>query len=423
MKVWHITLSPESSAIISGISNQISKGDVVVVAPDARIERLFDDVADKQLIKRADAKDELDLLGDYMKSLSAAPGYQAEVKSTIAKIHSSLTEGMTWQVLDESLINYLKAILLTLTSKCASSFIPGSVAIDGREVVLCESNNGMPLINWKLTENNISRLDGESVTVVAGGFGRKLQGDTIDLGCGGTELTANIIGAIKKADTVVFVVESFTHEAIDELTYDEASQFFASGEPIYPPALTPVKNTEIPVEIYSAADSKVAVRIVKTPSVRNANSITGVICSEPMTLVTIYGTGLLGSIGISSAIFGALAESDVNIHFISQSSSEYSISFAVKRTDRETAAEALKALLTAARLSADLSYDAKEVKIVSVFGCRMRNVPGISGRIFTALGNAQVNIIASSQGGEELSISIVVAEEEAEKAVAALNEM
>lgn len=423
MKVWHLILGPGTSDIIGNLKDQIKKGDVVVVAPDSHIEKLFNDVADKQLIKRADAKDELDLLGMYMTSLSPDTGYKAEVKATIAKIHSSLTEGMTWQVLDESLINYLKAILLTLTSKCVASFLTDSLALDGREVILCESNNGMPLINWKLTENNTARLQKDAISVVAGGFGRKLQGDTIDLGCAGTELTANVIGAITKAESVVYVLESYQHNTIEELTYDEASQFFASGHPIYPPVLTPVKNAEVPVEIYSLADSRVVVRILKSPSVQKDNSITGVICSEPMTLVTIYGTGLLGSIGISSAIFGALAENGVNIHFISQSSSEYSISFAVKRTDRDTAAEALKSLLNAARLSADLSYDAKEVKIVSVFGYRMRNVPGISGRIFTALGDAKVNIIASSQGGEELCISIVVAEDEADTAVASLKQI
>lgn len=420
MKIWHIILSPDTAQVVDGLKGEIKQGDVVVVAPDAKIEQLFSDVADKQLLKRADAKDELDLLGDYMKSLSTDSGYQADVKATINKIHSSLTEGMTWQVLDESLVNYLKAILLTLTSKCVSSMLQGSEAVDGREVILCESTGGMPLINWKLTEANVQHLDHYAVTVVAAGFGRKIQGDTIDLGFGGTELTANIIGAIEKAEAVVFVCDSYQHTGISELTYDEASQFFASGQPIYPPVLTPVKNHEIPVEIYSVADHQVAVRIVKNPTDVKSNGITGVICSEPMTLVTIYGTGLLGSIGISSNIFGALAENGINIHFISQSSSEYSISFAVKRTDRDSATEALQSLINAARLSADLSYEEKDVKIVSVFGNRMRNVPGISGKIYSALGDANVNIVAASQGGEELSISIVVTESEADKATEAL---
>lgn len=423
MKVWHLILGSDTASVVGDLKNRIGIGDVVVVAPDARIEQLFNDVADKQLLKRADAKDELDLLGDYMASLSGDAGYQAEVKATIGKIHASLTEGMTWQVLDESLVNYLKAILLTLTSKCVSSFLGGSEAVDGREVILCESTGGMPLINWKLTEANVKQLNGDVITVVAAGFGRKIQGDTIDLGFGGTELTANIIGAITKTEAVVFVCGSYQHTGISELTYDEASQFFASGQPIYPPVLTPVKNSETPVEIYSVADHQVAVRIVKNPSNVKGNGITGVICSEPMTLVTIYGTGLLGSIGISSNIFGALAEKGINIHFISQSLSEYSISFAVKRIDRDNAAEALSSLVSAARLSADLSYEEKDVKIVSVFGNRMRNVPGISGKVYSALGNAKVNIVAASQGGEELSISIVVSESEAGKAADALREI
>ena len=46
----------------------------------------------------------------------------------------------------------------------------------------------------------------------------------------------------------------------------------------------------------------------------------------------------------------------------------------------------------------------------------MRNVPGISGKVYSALGRAGINVIASSQGGEELSISIVVAEKDVEAA-------
>ena len=137
-----------------------------------------------------------------------------------------------------------------------------------------------------------------------------------------------------------------------------------------------------------------------------------------MNLLTIYGTGLLGSVGISSAIFGQLAGKGINIHFISQSLSEYSISFAVKRTDAARAEEAVRSLISE-RLT-DLSYDDRAVAIVSVFGQRMKHIPGISGLVYSALGNAGVNVVAASQGGEELSISIVVDEAEAGRAREAL---
>ena len=60
------------------------------------------------------------------------------------------------------------------------------------------------------------------------------------------------------------------------------------------------------------------------------------------------------------------------------------------------------------------------VGIVTVFGSRMRNLPGTSGAVFGKLGAAGINIIASAQGGEELSISLVVDEADTDKAVTLL---
>ncbi len=54
--------------------------------------------------------------------------------------------------------------------------------------------------------------------------------------------------------------------------------------------------------------------------------------------------------------------------------------------------------------------------IVTVFGSKMRNLPGTSAAVFGKLGQAGINIIASAQGGEELSISLVVAEEDVARA-------
>ena len=63
----------------------------------------------------------------------------------------------------------------------------------------------------------------------------------------------------------------------------------------------------------------------------------------------------------------------------------------------------------------------KEVGIVTVFGSRMRNLPGTSGKVFGLLGQAGINIIASAQGGEELSISLVVDAADVDKATMLLS--
>jgi len=60
--------------------------------------------------------------------------------------------------------------------------------------------------------------------------------------------------------------------------------------------------------------------------------------------------------------------------------------------------------------------------IVTVVGAGMRSTPGIAGRIFSALGNQNVNVIAIAQGSSECSISLVVDAAQADEAVKAIHQ-
>ena len=216
----------------------------------------------------------------------------------------------------------------------------------------------------------------------------------------------------------MFVVDGYAPEAKATLTYEEAAQRFAAGRPVFPPALYPAKRSGIPVVLEALDGTRLLTIQGQVEDVRK-EGIAGVICSEGMDLYTVFGTGLLGSIGVASKIFGALADAGVNIHFISQALSEYSITFAVAHPQSEKAETALQHVI-ASSTSPDLYFDRCAVAILSVYGSQMQNRPGVSGKVFGALGAAGVNILASSQGGEQLSISIVVAAADAGAAKAAL---
>jgi bifunctional aspartokinase / homoserine dehydrogenase 1 len=53
----------------------------------------------------------------------------------------------------------------------------------------------------------------------------------------------------------------------------------------------------------------------------------------------------------------------------------------------------------------------------------MIHTPGVAGRIFSALGEHNVNVVAIAQGSSEVSISLMVANLEAEEAVKAIHEL
>ena len=199
------------------------------------------------------------------------------------------------------------------------------------------------------------------------------------------------------------------------MTYDEAAHYCASDRaPFSSSAIWPAKNAGIPILVKDIADDSFPGTLISTESVHR----TAVLCDKDLVLITVYGTGLLGRVGMSGGIFSALAAAGVNVRFIAQTSSEYSISFAVKTAQQEAAQEALHGLFRDNPLLPldDVVVLNHAVGIVTVFGSRMRNLPGTSAAVYDKLGGAGINILASAQGGEELSISLVVDAADADKA-------
>lgn len=428
MIVFHLQLDSDVRKNIGIVQEAMGGEDVLVVAPGADILLKFNEILEKQLVRKEDATHELAEWGQALKALASESDslFGTETDTTLERIHDTLLQGMSLSFHDNSLENYLKAHVVNLCARCVSGYLGEAACVDGRSLVICESIHGVPVVDWQLTASYVAGLPKGAPTIVGGLFGRKVSGETIDLGIHGSELTANIIGSVRKAGTVRFYMGRTGYSGCKSLTFEEEAQRYASDSLIYPPALLPAKRSNIPVEIADLSlDGEVVVTISPASEISGRKGITGVIVSEPMTLFTVSGTGLMGTIGIASALFGTLADKGVNIHFISQSVSEYSISFAVRRSKEGAAGEALKALIgdRCQAGSSDLSFAADAVRIVSVFGQSMRNVPGISGKVFSALGKAGINVIASSQGGEELSISIVVTEPDAPSAQAALEEL
>jgi aspartate kinase len=143
-----------------------------------------------------------------------------------------------------------------------------------------------------------------------------------------------------------------------------------------------------------------------------------------VSLITVGGPGMLGLTGVAARIFGAVARAGVNTLLITQASSEQNVCLAVPRDNSTAAIEELRR-----ELDHDLSHHDVEhigflesVVIVAVVGSGMRGVPGIAGRVFGALGEAGINVIAIAQGSTEYNISLVVAPEEGDAAVRVIHE-
>ncbi|MDR1025513.1 MAG: bifunctional aspartate kinase/homoserine dehydrogenase I [Treponema sp.] len=274
------------------------------------------------------------------------------------------------------------------------------------------------------------------IPVCTGFIGSDSRGHTTTLGRGGSDLSASIIGAALDAEELEIwtdvdgiltadprlVKNSFR---IDLISYVEAMELSHFGaKVIYPPTIRPSLERGIPIRIRNTFNpSSPGTRIVQDAP-GGEYPIRGISSMNNIALIRVQGSGMVGVAGFSSRLFGALARRGINIILITQSSSEYSICFAVLPQDAPGALAAIQdefgREIAAGTIENPVSED--ELSIIAVVGAGMKRSSGIAGKVFHALGRNGVNVVAIAQGSSELNISAVVARQDEAKALNAIHE-
>lgn len=390
------------------------KDTIAVVRPEKAVETLFKEAARITLVDKKPATEQFEAIRAYFSALSADPGYQKTVDTVLTGVESYLREGMYVQTLSHAIQDYVMVRCARLAAEAVHAKVGGKF-LHGTELMVCQTPQHF---DWAASKAEMTvRLSGlEGPVVIPGGYGRLMDGYVVRVGKDGAHLMASLIASALNAPCVEFYIEGKMAPGIDAMTYDEATHYCAgSHRPFASSAIWPAKNANIPLLVKDIEDPVYEGTIISTGSAHRQ----GVVADKELNLLTVYGTGLLGKVGMSSSIFSSLAGAGVNVRFIAQTSSEYSISFAVQTKDSVAAQEALKHLFEGNPLLPldDVVVLNQEVGIVTVFGSRMRNVPGVSAAVYDKIAAAGISIIASAQGGEELSISLVVAEKDVDKVV------
>ncbi len=259
---------------------------------------------------------------------------------------------------------------------------------------------------------------------------------TVTLGRGGSDYTASILGAALGVDEIEIWTDVDGMLTADprrvpkafpmpEVTFEEALELCHFGaKVIYPPTIQPAIEAHIPLIIKNTRNPKaLGTRIVESAT-RHPYPITGISSISSIALARIQGTGMVGVAGIAMRFFRALAKHKINVILITQASSEHTICCAIDPSAVEAARHAVDEefeLEIKAGLIEPLFVE-EDLAIISVVGERMRHTPGMSGRIFTALGANSVNVVAIAQGSSELNISAVIPNKDESKALNALHD-
>jgi aspartate kinase len=218
-----------------------------------------------------------------------------------------------------------------------------------------------------------------------------------------------------------------TARTIPELTYREVAELaYFGAKVLHPKTIRPVVEAGIGLRICNTFNpSHPGTRLVTDSAPRANGIIKAVTAIRGQCLITIEGRGMLGVPGVAARTFRAVASTGTSVPLITQASSEQSICFAVPAESTALVLSALDDAFSRELVNRDIDrvWATDEVVLITVVGAGMIHTPGIAGRIFTALGNNGANVIAIAQGSSEVSISLVVADKDAELAVHALHEL
>ncbi|WP_322508305.1 aspartate kinase [Anaerolinea sp.] len=280
-------------------------------------------------------------------------------------------------------------------------------------------------------------LDQGTVPIVTGFIGATSQGITTTLGRGGSDYTAAILGAVLPADEVWIWTDvdgvmtadpRIVPEArtIEELTYREVSELaYAGAKVLHPKTIRPVIEAGIGLRVLNTFNPEhPGTRLVAEKATPNGNVVKSVTAIRGLKLITVEGRGMLGVPGVAARTFAAIASTGTSVSLISQASSEQAICFAVPASSAEKVIAAIENEFYREIAGKDIDrvWATSEVVIVTVVGEGMRSTPGIAGKVFSALGEKQINVIAIAQGSSEVSISFVLKAEDIRAAVQTLHE-
>lgn len=315
--------------------------------------------------------------------------------------------------------------------------------IDAREMIKTNSNYTQAQVNFaKTTQKIIDIIDHKTcdVFMVPGFIASDDTGTTTTIGRGGSDYTAAIIAAALHADALEIWTDvsgmmtadprlATNAKVIEKISYGEAMELSHFGaKVIYPPTLQPVMIQNIPVWIKNTfVPDDTGTLVVSNglqPAPATENIIRGISSINNLALLSLEGSGMIGIPGFSKRLFEALSQERINVILITQSSSEHSICVAVDAAKAEAAKQAVDAAF-AGELALQQVEPLKVetgLSIVALVGEQMKSHPGVSGRMFSALGRNGINVRAIAQGSSEKNISAVISTEDVGKAINVLHE-
>ena len=290
--------------------------------------------------------------------------------------------------------------------------------------------NNSRIINMHIEKIN-QFIANKGVAIIPGFQGITKNGDITTIGRGGSDATAVAVAKFFKTDHCeiytdvegVFSTDPKNFpkaKKINKISYEEMLEMSSLGAKVMQSsAVQTAMIYNIPLHVRSTFSNKEGTKIFGSENVDYSKTITGVTYSKDDAKITLLG--VQDKPGIAADIFEPLGKSSINVDMVIQNISpdgkETDLTFTIKRNDLSKTIKLIESNQKNVKYKS-ISTD-KKVSKVSIVGAGMITTPGVTYKMFRALAQEKINILAISTS--EIKISVIVKESSTTKAVKKLH--
>ena len=288
--------------------------------------------------------------------------------------------------------------------------------------------------NARIINMNVEKIENflnqKGIVIIPGFQGISKNGDITTVGRGGSDATAVAVAKIFNADSCEIYTDVDgvystdpnkipVAKKIDKISYDEMLELSSLGAKVMQSsAVQTAMMYNIPLEVKSTFSDRKGTKIFSQDNIDYTKSVTGVAYSKDDAKITVIGVE--DRPGVAANIFEPLSKNQINVDMVIQNISSdqktTDITFTVKRGDVLKTNQILK---NNNKINYKDIIQNKNVAKVSIVGAGMVSTPGVTYKMFRALSDEDINILAISTS--EIKLSVIIEEENTLKAVKKLH--
>jgi len=369
-------------------------------------------------------------------------GYDNQVKTSLSQlrqfVHGINLLGMCPDNVNARIISKGERVSIQLMKAVLEAKGQAASLIDPVHYLFARGEHLEAMVDVDISTQNFRQnpLPAGHVNIMPGFTAGNEKGEIVTLGRNGSDYSAAVLAACLRADcceiwTDVDGVYNCDPRLVDDarllksLSYQEAMELSYFGASVlHPKTIAPIAQFHIPCLIKNSFNPQGAGTLIGQDTGEDNLAIKGITTLSDLTMVNVSGPGMKGMVGMASRVFGAMSAAGASIVLITQSSSEYSISFCIEAQDKAIAEQALADTFEL-ELKDGLLEPVEfidDVAIVTLVGDGMRTSRGVASQFFSSLAEVNVNIVAIAQGSSERAISAVIPEDKISEAIKACHE-